>query len=168
VSVDQLADILRRYGEERYAGRIARAIKDGVQSGTITNTTELAALIARSVPTHEKKKDPATRAFQALRIAVNDELGQLERFLADFLALLKPGGRIVVIAFHSLEDVQVKNCFRDLAKDPGLPVDIALQMGIDPYAKLKLLTRKPLVASDEETARNPRARSAKLRAAEKV
>src|SRR5438067_1702935 len=77
MSIDQLADILRRYGEERYAGRIARAIKDGVQSGTITTTTELAALIARSVPTHEKKKDPATRAFQALRIAVNDELGQI-------------------------------------------------------------------------------------------
>jgi 16S rRNA (cytosine1402-N4)-methyltransferase len=168
VSVDQLADILRRYGEERYAGRIARAIKDGVQSGTITNTTELAALIARAVPTHEKKKDPATRTFQALRIAVNDELGQLERFLADFLALLKPGGRIVVIAFHSLEDVQVKNCFRDLARDPGLPVDIAHKMGIDPHAKVKLLTRKPLVPSDEEVARNPRARSAKLRAAEKL
>jgi 16S rRNA (cytosine1402-N4)-methyltransferase len=168
VGVDELADMLRHYGEERYAGRIARAIKEGVQSGAITTTTEMAAVIAQTVPTHERKKDPATRTFQALRIVVNHELEQLERFLDDFLALLKPGGRIAVIAFHSLEDVQVKNRFRDLAKDPGLPVDVALKMGVDPYAKLKLLTRKPLVPSDEEVARNPRARSAKLRAAEKI
>jgi 16S rRNA (cytosine1402-N4)-methyltransferase len=168
IGVDELADILRRYGEERYAGRIARAIKEGVESGEIRTTTELAALVARSVPTHERKKDPATRTFQALRIAVNDELGQLERFLDDFLTLLKPGGRIVVIAFHSLEDVQVKNRFRDLAKDPGLPEDVARKLGIDPHPKLKLLTRKPLVPSEAEVQRNPRARSAKLRAAEKV
>jgi 16S rRNA (cytosine1402-N4)-methyltransferase len=168
IGIDELADILRRYGEERYAGRIARAIKDGVGSGAITTTTELAALIASAVPTRERSKDPATRTFQALRIAVNDELGQLERFLADFLALLKPGGRVVVIAFHSLEDVQVKNRFRDLARDPGLPADIAAQLGVPATAALRLLTRKPLVPSDDEIARNPRARSAKLRAAEKL
>jgi 16S rRNA (cytosine1402-N4)-methyltransferase len=167
-AVDELADLLRRYGEERYAGRIARAIKEGVAAGSISNTHELAALIARSVPTHERHKDPATRTFQALRIAVNDELGQLERFLDGFLDLLKPGGRIVVIAFHSLEDVQVKNRFRDLARDSGLPADIAAKMGVRARARLRLLTRKPVVASAEEVARNPRARSAKLRAAEKL
>ena len=165
IGVDELADILRRYGEERYAGRIARAIKEAVMDGSVTSTTELAALVARSVPTRERHKDPATRTFQALRIAVNDELGQLERFLADFPSLVKPGGRVVVIAFHSLEDGLVKNRFRDLAKESGYPPDIAAKMGLPPPV-VKVLTRKPLEASDEEVARNPRSRSAKLRGAE--
>jgi 16S rRNA (cytosine1402-N4)-methyltransferase len=165
IGVDELADILRRYGEERYAGRIARAIKEGVMQGAVTSTTELAALVARSVPTRERHKDPATRTFQALRIAVNDELGQLERFLADFPSLVRPGGRVVVIAFHSLEDGLVKNRFRDLAKESGYPPDIAAKMGLPPPV-VKVLTRKPREASDAEVAANPRARSAKLRAAE--
>jgi 16S rRNA (cytosine1402-N4)-methyltransferase len=165
IGVDELADILRRYGEERYAGRIARAIKDAVMQGEVTSTTELAALVARAVPTRERHKDPATRTFQALRIAVNDELGQLERFLADFPSLVRPGGRVVVIAFHSLEDGLVKNRFRDLAKESGYPPDIAKKMGLPPPT-VKVLTRKPLEASDDEVANNPRARSAKLRGAE--
>ena len=165
VGVDELADILRRYGEERYAGRIARAIKEAVMGGTVSSTTELAALIARAVPTRERHKDPATRTFQALRIAVNDELGQLERFLADFPSLVRPGGRVVVIAFHSLEDGLVKNRFRDLAKESGYPPDIAAKMGLPPPT-VKVLTRKPLEPSEAEVAGNPRARSAKLRAAE--
>jgi 16S rRNA (cytosine1402-N4)-methyltransferase len=167
LGIDELADILRRYGEERYAGRIARTIKEGVMSGAITTTTALAQAVANAVPTRERHKDPATRTFQALRIAVNDELGQLERFLDDFLELLEPGGRVAVIAFHSLEDGLVKNRFRDLAKDSGLPADVAAQMGLPTHAALTLVTRKPVVPSDEEVARNPRARSAKLRAAEK-
>jgi len=165
VGVDELADILRRYGEERYAGRIARAVKEAVMAGDVTSTTELAALIARSVPTRERHKDPATRTFQALRIAVNDELGQLERFLEDFPALVRPGGRVVVIAFHSLEDGLVKNRFRDLAKESGYPPDIAAKMGLPPPT-VKVLTRKPLEPSEAEVAQNPRARSAKLRGAE--
>jgi len=128
----------------------------------------MAALIAETVPSRERHKDPATRTFQALRIAVNDELGQLERFLADFLDLLTPGGRVAVIAFPSLEDVQVKNRFRDLAKESGYPPDVALNMGLPAHAPIKLLTRKPQVPSDAEVAANPRARSAKLRAAEKT
>jgi 16S rRNA (cytosine1402-N4)-methyltransferase len=168
IGVDELADILRRFGEERYAGRIARALKEGVMTGAITTTTELAAVVARAVPTRERHKDPATRTFQALRIAVNDELGQLERFLDDFLELLAPGGRVVVIAFHSLEDVLVKNRFRDLSRHPGLPADVAARLGVPATAPLQLLTRKPLVPSDDEVARNPRARSAKLRAAERT
>jgi 16S rRNA (cytosine1402-N4)-methyltransferase len=165
VSVEELADLIRRYGEERYAGRIARAIKEAAAAGRLTTTTELAALVARAVPTRERSKDPATRTFQALRIAVNDELGQIERFLADFVALLKPGGRVVIIAFHSLEDGLVKNRFRDLARDPGLPADIAAQLGVAAKPTLKLLTRKPVWPSDAEVATNPRARSARLRAA---
>ena len=165
IEQDELADLIRRYGEERYAGRIARAIKEAAAAGGLATTTELAALIARVVPTHERGKDPATRTFQALRIAVNDELGELERFLAEFPSLLKPGGRIVVIAFHSLEDVLVKNRFRDLAREPGLPVDVAEQMGVRATAELELLTRKPVSASEAEVEKNPRARSARLRAA---
>ncbi|MGZ3425827.1 MAG: 16S rRNA (cytosine(1402)-N(4))-methyltransferase RsmH [Polyangia bacterium] len=165
IGIDELADLLRRWGEERYAGRIARAIKEGVMAGEITSTTEMAAVIARVVPSRERHKDPATRTFQALRIAVNDELGELERFLADFPSLVRPGGRVVVIAFHSLEDGLVKNRFRDLAKESGYPPDIAAKMGLPPPV-VKVLTRKPIEASDEEVARNPRARSAKLRGAE--
>jgi 16S rRNA (cytosine1402-N4)-methyltransferase len=161
VSVEDLKRILKEYGEERFAGRIARCIKE---AGELRTTTELAALIARSVPTRERHKDPATRTFQALRIAVNDELGQLERFLADFPSLLASEGRIVVIAFHSLEDRLVKNRFRDLARHPGVPADLAEKMGLA-MPQLQLLTQKPVVAGDDELAANPRARSAKLRAA---
>jgi 16S rRNA (cytosine1402-N4)-methyltransferase len=167
VAVDELAGILRRFGEERYAGRIARALKEAVMAGQATTTMELAALIARAVPTRERHKDPATRTFQALRIAVNDELGQLEQFLADFPSLLRAGGRVVVIAFHSLEDVLVKNRFRDLAKESGYPPDIAKRMGLA-SPLVKVLTKKPHVPSEAEVAANPRARSAKLRAAEKL
>jgi 16S rRNA (cytosine1402-N4)-methyltransferase len=160
VSVDELADLIRKYGEERYAGRIARAIKEASPE----TTTDLAAVIARAVPTRERSKDPATRTFQALRIVVNDELGQLERFLQDFPSLVKSGGRVVVIAFHSLEDGLVKDRFRELAKEPNVPPDLAEKMGLKP-AIVELLTRKPVWATDEENARNPRARSARLRAA---
>ena len=161
LDVDELKRILRDYGEEKFAGRIARSIKE---AGELATTTELAALIARAVPTRERHKDPATRTFQALRIAVNDELGQLEKFLEDFPSLLRTGGRIVVIAFHSLEDRLVKNRFRDLARHPGVPADLVAKMGLT-QPLLELLTKKPVEAGDEELARNPRARSAKLRGA---
>jgi 16S rRNA (cytosine1402-N4)-methyltransferase len=167
IDADELAGILRRYGEERYAGRIARAIKAAVEEGGGRTTTELAALIARAVPTRERSKDPATRTFQALRIAVNDELGELERFLAAFPSLLAPGGRVVVIAFHSLEDALVKERLRALAKHHGLPDDIAAQLKVAGPI-LKLLIRKPLWPSEAEIAANPRARSARLRAAERL
>lgn len=172
LSIDELADTLRKYGDERYAGRIARAIKQQIAAGALQTTTELAALVARSVPPPHPGRggpsiNPATRTFQALRILVNDELGQLERFLADLPDMLKPGGRVVIIAFHSLEDGLVKNRFRDLARDPGLPADIAEQMGVRATPVFNLLTRKPAYPSDAETAGNPRARSARLRAAVK-
>jgi 16S rRNA (cytosine1402-N4)-methyltransferase len=161
LDADEIKRILREYGEEKFAGRIARAIKE---AGELPTTTALAALIARTVPSRERHKDPATRTFQALRIAVNDELGQLERFLEDFPSLLMPGGRIVVIAFHSLEDRLVKNRFRNLARHPGVPADLMEKMGVAP-PQLELLTGKPVTAGDEELSVNPRARSAKLRAA---
>jgi 16S rRNA (cytosine1402-N4)-methyltransferase len=153
----ELEHIIREYGEERFARRIARSIveaRDGTGLGT---TAELAAVVARAMPRHERHKNPATRTFQALRIALNDELGQLDAFLDGVTDCLKPGGRLCVIAFHSLEDRIVKRRLRALAgREGGGP------------ARLRLLTKHVVVADDAERERNPRARSAKLRAAEKI
>jgi 16S rRNA (cytosine1402-N4)-methyltransferase len=168
VGVDELATLLRDYGEEPFARKIARAIKDALAEGQLETTVDLAAVVAAALPARERayrKTDPATKTFQALRLAVNDELGELERFLADFPECLRADGHIVVIAYHSLEDRQVKNRFRDLSRDPGLPADVAAAMGLRPDPELDLLTRHPVVPSEAEVATNPRSRSAKLRAA---
>jgi 16S rRNA (cytosine1402-N4)-methyltransferase len=150
---DELAQVLRDFGDERYAGRIARVILEAVVKGELHTTAELAALVAAAVPTRERHKDPATRTFQALRLLVNDELGELDRLLADLPDLLKPGGRVVFIAFHSLEDRRVKLAFRGFAAKPD--------------QRFRRLTFKAQRPSDEEVARNPRARSARLRAVER-
>jgi len=154
---DELETILRDLGEERFARRIAAAIVAARAQGGLATTSELAELVARTVPGRERHRDPATRTFQALRIAVNDELGELERLLAELPDLLRPGGRLVIISFHSLEDRMVKQRLRALAspKQPGGP-------------SLRLLTKHVIVAGDDERARNPRSRSAKLRAAERL
>jgi 16S rRNA (cytosine1402-N4)-methyltransferase len=144
----ELADIFWTYGEERHSRRVARRIAEARQKTPIMTTTQLADLVRACVPRSRKHPiDPATRVFQALRIAVNDELGALERFLEAAPGCLKAGGRIAVISFHSLEDRLVKQAFR---RRPELFTD---------------LTRKPLQASVEESRSNPRARSAKLRVA---
>ena len=168
---EELTRILRDYGEEKYAGRIAQRIKEALHAQRLTTTTELAALVENALPGKVKRQmkiHPATRTFQALRIAVNDELEELARFLAVFPALLAPGGRCVIISFHSLEDRLVKRCFRDLAKTSSLPPDLARQAGerVDPVCVP--LTRKPVMPGEDEVARNPRCRSARLRACEKV
>jgi 16S rRNA (cytosine1402-N4)-methyltransferase len=155
-----LVAILRDFGEERYARRIAGAILRARDEGALDSTTALAAVVARALPHHERTRDPATRTFQALRIAVNRELEELDRFLAEAAACVRPGGRLVVIAFHSLEDRIVKWRFRSMAepaREPAAPAPV-----------LRLLTRRPLCAGEAERARNPRARSAKLRAAERL
>jgi 16S rRNA (cytosine1402-N4)-methyltransferase len=159
VSERDLEAVLRDLGEERYAGRLARAIVAARDREDLSTTSALAALVARTVPRHERHKDPATRTFQALRIVVNDELGELERFLQDAPACLRPGGRLVVIAFHSLEDRLVKRRLRALAGWGGAPPG-------DP--PMRLLTKRVITPGDEEQARNARARSAKLRAAERL
>ena len=145
----ELARILWEYGEERYARRIARAIVRARDKAPIRTTSELARLVARCYPPGRHRIHPATRTFQALRIAVNDELSVLEEGLTQAIELLSPGGVVCVISFHSLEDRIVKHLFRERAAK----------------GKLELLTKKPLRPSAEEVARNPRARSAKLRAA---
>ncbi len=145
----ELARILWEYGEERYARRIARGIVRARDKAPIPTTTELARLVARCYPPGRHRIHPATRTFQALRIAVNDELAALKEGLAQAVELLSPGGVVCVISFHSLEDRIVKYFFRARAK----------------AGRLELLTKKPLRPSPEEVARNPRARSAKLRAA---
>ncbi len=171
ISIDELADILREYGEERYAGRVAREVKEAVHGGGARTTTQLAAVIARAIPKASQRHEkihPATRTFQALRIAVNRELEELDAFLAAFPDLLAAGGRCVVIAFHSLEDRRVKERFRDLEWTSRLPADLAAAAGERTTPICRVLTKKPVTASDAELAGNPRARSAKLRATEKV
>ncbi len=161
----ELADLFFQYGEERDSRRLARAV---VKQRPYATTGQLAAVIARAAPhRYDLKIHPATRVFQALRIAVNDELGVIERTLPQAIGLLRPGGRLAVISFHSLEDRIVKDAFRLAATDcicpPKVPVCVCGH-----HASVQLINRKPLIAGEAETAANPRSRSAKLRIAEKL
>ena len=150
----ELAEILRTYGEERFSGRIATAIWERERGQPIKTSGELQEVIRRAVPKgYERGRiNPATRTFMALRIYLNDELGNLEKFLKAVPEVTARGGRIAVISFHSLEDRLVKNYFRDFAKE----------------GKAKLITKKPITPSDNEIRENPRSRSAKLRAIELI
>ena len=169
--VEALGELIVELGEERYGKRIARLIKDAVKEDRIHTTTELAAICAQAIPMAEQRRSkihPATRTFQALRIAVNSELAELERFLAAFPELLAPGGRCAIISFHSLEDRLVKNRFRDLAWTTSLPARLAEQAGERIEAVCEPITRKAVFAADNEIERNPRARSARLRVCERT
>ncbi len=160
----ELVEILREYGEEPRARKIARAIIAARETDKISTTAELAKAIAEAAPSHERIH-PATRAFQALRIKVNDELGEIERALPKAFAALESGGVMAAISFHSLEDRIVKKFFKKAA---GRPEDRFDTSFVQDRVKLaELLTRKPILPSDEETANNPRSRSAKLRAIRK-
>jgi len=160
----ELADLLWRYGEERRARQVARAI---VQARPLHTTRQLADVVARVTRSGKRGMHPATRTFQALRIAVNGELEALEQALPQALAALRPGGRLAVIAFHSLEDRIVKRFLQRESRDCLCPPEqVVCTCGH--RATLRLLTRKPLTASAAEVARNPRARSARLRVAEKL
>lgn len=166
-SREELARIFREFGEERYAGRIARRIVADRAVQPILRTDQLASLVGRTVPRQASGIHPATRVFQALRIAVNDELRRLRESLPQARSVLGAGGRLVVISFHSLEDRIVKQFFQLEAKGcvcpPGLPKCIC---GRTPT--LTILTRKPIQPSDAEIVANPRSRSAKLRAAQAI
>jgi 16S rRNA (cytosine1402-N4)-methyltransferase len=161
---DELAAILRDYGEERRARRIARAI---VAARPLDTTTELARVVLSALGRSGGRIHPATRTFQALRIAVNDELGTLERGLQAALRLLSPGGRLAVIAFHSLEDRIVKQFMKRESQDCICPPEQPV-CTCDHVAQIRLVQRKPIQASGNELMRNPRARSARLRVAEKL
>lgn len=163
----ELVRVLKRYGEERFARRIATAIVEAREEGALPATTrELAALVEAAVPRHERHKHPATRTFQAIRIAVNGELDALERFLAAAADWLVPGGRLVLISFHSLEDRMVKHAIRGQASASRLPPGIPVMA-----EELKSRWRavgKPVRGAERGDGDNPRARSAVLRVAEKV
>ena len=165
----ELRRILQDYGEERYAGLIAAAIERRREEKPIQTTLELVDLIRGAMPPSalREKQHPAKRSFQAIRIAVNDELGAVERMMATAIDHLNPGGRLAVITFHSLEDRIVKSAMAEAARGcicpPKLPVCVC---GRTP--KVKLTPKKPIVAGPDELARNPRARSAKLRVAERL
>jgi 16S rRNA (cytosine1402-N4)-methyltransferase len=154
VSEGELADVIYQYGEERHSRRIARALIRARDERPVSTTGELAAIVRRSVPHRGYQRiDPATRTFQALRIWVNGELEGLEQFVRDAVLRLRAGARLVVIAFHSLEDRIVKHTLRALDREAGT---------------VRVLTARPEIASEDEIDRNPRARSAKLRAAERL
>ncbi len=152
----QLADLIFQFGQERFSRRIAHAIVEKRKSEPIERTARLAEIVSRAIPAPARRTrrgvHPATRTFMALRIAVNDEMGRLDRLLAVLPEVLSPGGRAGVISFHSLEDRRVKLAFREMK-----------QAGI-----VKLLTKKPITASQQEIEKNPRSRSAKFRVVERV
>lgn len=164
-----LTDILRRFGEERFAGRIARGIVTARAKSPLKTTQALADIVRQAIPRrfHLKHIDPATRTFQALRIAVNRELENLKAGLEAGFEVVEPGGVIAVISFHSLEDRTVKQFFRAKALSCTCPPDLPACV-CNKQVEAEILTRKPIRASCAEVAENPRARSAKLRAARKV
>ncbi|BDG02680.1 ribosomal RNA small subunit methyltransferase H [Anaeromyxobacter oryzae] len=165
----ELARILSEYGEEPFARPVARAIKAAVAQEEKLDTARLAEVVANAIPRKAwpRRIHPATRTFQALRIAVNDELGALAAWLDGLPSLLNPGGRAAAISFHSLEDRMVKERFRALTQACTCPPDLPV-CACGAKAAFTAVTRKAIKASDEETARNPRARSARLRAVEKL
>lgn len=164
-TVEQLADILWKYGEERHSRKIARAIVEERKRSAISTTDALAQIVQRCVSRQHLQKTLA-RVFQALRIEVNKELDNVQRVLIDGIDVLKSGGRIVVLSYHSLEDRIVKETFKEAGK--GAQTGDSLHGAAVPTPRVRILTKKPIVPSTEEIQKNPRARSAKLRVAEKV
>ncbi|WP_456048760.1 16S rRNA (cytosine(1402)-N(4))-methyltransferase RsmH [Abiotrophia defectiva] len=161
---EDLVHILYRYGEEKFAKRIARAIEERRAQRPIETTTELAEIVKMAIPAATRRTGghPAKRSFQAIRIAVNDELGAVEDSLEQALTLLKPEGRVSVITFHSLEDRLVKQLFKEVSQEPEVPRGLPVLPG-QMQAPFALVNRKPIVASPEELEANNRSRSAKLR-----
>lgn len=166
VKFEELEKVIRVYGEERFARRISRAIIKYRQETPITRTLQLAKIIAEAVPSVEREKNPATRTFQAIRIHINNELEELKQVLGQVQKVLRPGGRLVVISFHSLEDRIVKQFMQNESKGDDFPPDVPVTSN-KVVPRLKIITRveKPGI---EEINRNPRARSAILRVGEKL
>jgi 16S rRNA (cytosine1402-N4)-methyltransferase len=165
--IRDITEVIRNYGEERFAFQIAKKVVAARLEQPIVTTGQFAAIVRATVRTREPGQDPATRSFQALRIHINQELRQLEIALPQALELLKPGGRLVVISFHSLEDRIVKNFMRQQSVADDLPKGLPLRVDQLPKPKLRLVG-KMIKPSIEEVAANPRARSAVMRVAEKM
>ena len=165
-SEQEIAKVVKDYGEERFAKQIARSIVTTRGERPLTTTSELAALVAGAVKTRERGQDPATRTFQAVRIFLNRELEELSLVLPQIMYLLKPGGRLVVISFHSLEDRIVKRFIHDQARPDAMPARLPLKASQLPQPKLNIIG-KPITPSDAEIAANGRARSAIMRVAER-
>ncbi|MDX5363292.1 MAG: 16S rRNA (cytosine(1402)-N(4))-methyltransferase RsmH [Pseudazoarcus pumilus] len=166
-SVAEITEVLRDYGEERFAHAIAKAIAAARTGGAVATTGQLAALVEKAVRTREPGQHPATRSFQALRIFINQELEELSRVLPDAMARLVPGGRLVVISFHSLEDRIVKRFMRDEARPDSGPSRLPLRASELPQPRLRLIG-KAVKPSAEEVRANPRSRSAVMRVAERT
>lgn len=162
----EIATVLKEYGEERFAKRIAAAIVAARDSGPLETTAQLARVVSEANPRWEKHKHPATRAFQAVRIHVNRELDDLRDLLDGAVDLLRVGGRLVVISFHSLEDRMVKRYMRDMARGDQLPAGVPVRE--DQLNRRMRLVGKAVRPGEDEVARNPRARSAVMRVAEKI
>jgi 16S rRNA (cytosine1402-N4)-methyltransferase len=163
----ELASVLRRYGDERFAGPIARAIVTARRSKRLRTTDQLAQIVSAAIPRAPEHIHPATRTFQALRIAVNDELNGLYEFVVGSARLLAPGGRLVIITFHSLEDRVVKQAFRYLASDCVCPPRLP-RCACNKFTEVKILTKRPIGPRADEVEANPRSRSAHLRAVERL
>ena len=163
----EITEVIRNYGEERFAFQIAKKVVAARLAQPVVTTGQFAAIVRTAVRTREPGQDPATRSFQALRIHINQELGQLEVALPQALELLKPGGRLVVISFHSLEDRIVKSFMREQSSADVLPKNLPLRADQLPKPKLRLVG-KAMKPSAAEIEANPRARSAVLRVAEKL
>ena len=169
LSAGEIEHIIRKYGEEKWARAIAKAIKESGRTDRIDTTLQLAEIVAGAVPKrfHPARINVATKTFQALRIAVNEELTGLDKFISDAVSRLKTGGRIAIISFHSLEDRVVKQTFKAHAKSCICPPDLPY-CRCDTKASLKIVTKRSVMASPDEVSLNPRARSARLRVAEKI
>jgi len=169
MSIEELSKLLKNYGEEKWSKRIAKWIVQSRESSPIKTSAELAEIVKDAIPRkfHPNKIHPATKTFQAIRIAVNNELDNIEEFITKAVPLLKVGGRIVVISFHSLEDKMVKNMFKTMASPCICPHDLPI-CGCGKESILKIITRSPLVPGEDEVLNNTRSRSAKLRVAERI
>ena len=169
LSEEELEDIIFRYGEERWARRIAKFIVMNRKEKKVETTEQMVEIIKNAIPARARRRGPhpAKRTFQALRIAVNDELNSLKESLYDGIEILAVGGRCCVISFHSLEDRIAKRTFDYLAKDCECPPEFP-QCMCDKKSELKIITRKPIIPTKRETNENPRSRSAKLRVVQKV
>jgi 16S rRNA (cytosine1402-N4)-methyltransferase len=166
-SQQEIGEVIRRHGEERFAKQIARAIVAARSSGPVDRTRQLAQIVAKAVPAREPRQDPATRTFQAIRIHINQELEELEIALPQCVEMLNEGGRLVVISFHSLEDRIVKHFMRTQAQHGALPARLPVRATELPRPRMQLVG-KPVYPTDGEVAANPRARSAVMRVAERL